>query len=282
MADELTTETTETPATDAAAPPAEAEATPETTEAAEPEQPKQADASKLLAALTRKRAKQKAEGARLAQARVDLERWQATEQAKVSEAEQFRQLVARAKEGDDEALAALGIDYDDLTSRRLKRGTMSEEVGALKKQLEAERAARLEREKAAQEAQERAQAEHAVRAFVTLVQGGQYPETAMYDPQEIVQAGNAIAEQMAAANGGRYPDHAGIAAELERRLAAKHNAIRGKAPAPPPAAPAAKRGPSPTLTNRDSGDKPAKTRVLSEEEKERAYREWAAANLMSG
>jgi len=236
------------------------------------------DPNKLLAALLRKRAKLKAENARLSQARSDFERAQAQAQEQVRAAEQMRQLVERARGGDPEAMQALGFDYNEWTLKRLRAGTPEEKINTLQQQLEAERKARIERERAAEEAQQQAAAQQAVAQFVSLVQGGQYPETALYEPEEIASAGNALADEMAAARGGRYPSLPEIAAELERRIAAKHARVRGGKAAPPPEA--AKRRTSPTLSNRDAAEKSRANRPLSDEETKRLFNDWVAQNLM--
>lgn len=268
------TEAAETTETTAAAPEADGEAVaPESDGEAQAPEP-----SKLLAALLRKRAKLKAENSRLAQARTDFERAQAQAQEQVRAAEQMRQLVERARGGDLEAMQALGFDYNEWTLKRLRAGTPEEKINTLQQQLEAERKARIERERAAEEAQQQAAAQQAVAQFVSLVTGGQYPETALYEPQEIAAAGNALADEMAAARGGRYPTLTEIAGELERRIAAKHARVRGgKAPAPPEPA---RRKPSPTLSNRDAAEKSRTNRPLSDEETKRLFNDWVAQNLM--
>jgi hypothetical protein len=288
MSDETTTttETVETPAPETATPeatgePAEGlETAAEGDAAAEGEgaEKGQPEANKLLAALLRKRSRLRAENARLAQARSDFERQQAEAVAQLRQAEQVRQLAQRAAQGDDEALRALGIDYDQLTIRRLRAGTPEAKLEAMQQQLEAERTARVERERAAQEAAQQAQAQAAMASFVSLMQGGKYPETAIYGASEIASAGNAIADELAEQRGGRYPSFDEIAAELERRVAAKHAAIRGKqAQAQRVEAP---RRASPTLSNRDSAEKTRGVRALSEQERTRLLEEYVAKNLM--
>lgn len=286
MSDDITTTTEAAPVAAEGAESAEATetttATPEGEgEAVAPEgdgEQQAPEPNKLLAALLRKRAKLKAENARLSQARTDFERAQAQAQEQVRQAEQMRQLVERARSGDLDAMQALGFDYNEWTLKRLRAGTPEEKINTLQQQLEAERKARLERERAVEEAQQQAAAQQAVAQFVSLVQGGQYPETALYEPEEIASAGNALADEMAAARGGRYPSLPEIAAELERRIAAKHARVRGGKAAQPPEA--AKRRTSPTLSNRDAAEKSRSNRPLSDEETKRLFNEWVAQNLM--
>jgi hypothetical protein len=288
MSDETTTtETVDTPAPETATPEATGEPTEGLETAAEGDaaaegegaEKGQPEANKLIAALLRKRSRLRAENARLAQARSDFERQQAEAVAQLRQAEQVRQLAQRAAQGDDEALRALGIDYDQLTIRRLRAGTPEAKLEAMQAQLEAERTARVERERAAQEAAQQAQAQAAMASFVSLMQGGKYPETAIYGASEIASAGNAIADELAEARGGRYPSFDEIAAELERRVAAKHAAIRGKQAAAAPRAEAPRRA-SPTLSNRDAAEKTRGVRALSEQERTRLLEEYVAKNLM--
>lgn len=242
-----------------------------------PEASEQQQSNKLLAALLRKRSKLKAENARLAQERADFERTQREATARLSAAERFEQLVARAREADEDALRELGIDYDKITMSRLRRGTPEEKLSNLQQQLEAERKARLAREREMEEAAQRAASERAVGQFVALVQGGKYPETAMYQPHEIAEAGNAIADELAASRGGRYPGFDEIAAELESRLAAKHARIRGQQSAPAPA-----KRTSPTLSSRDSGERSRAPKALTEEERMAAISRWVAESWKVG
>lgn len=282
MAETTAPETVETPA----APPPEAPANDAAPlEAANeneaPEAEKKADPGKLLAALTRKKAKLRAEQAALAQQRDEL-RAQAAQAAEIAKrSEQVQQLLARAREGDLEALEALGVRYDDLTTRILRKNTPDEKIDTLQKQLEAERKAREEHEKRLQERELAAQAEQAVKAFVGMVQGGQYPEASLYPAERIAAWGNQLADDMARARGGAYPSMQEIAGELERILAAEHARIRGtqaKPAAPAEAAAKKPKAPSPTLSNRDSAASAGGKR-LSDEERDRLFAEWVAANM---
>ena len=283
----MSDETTVAAPVEAAAPvpetadaPVEAEAT-ETTEATDAEEAPKAVDSRLVAALARKRARLRSESARLAEERAALERDRAAATEREQLAERLQQLAQRAAQGDDEALRALGIDYDQLTIRRLRAGTPEAKLEAMQQQLEAERAHRLERERAAQEAAVQQQAQAAMQSFVSLVQGGQYPEASIYDAQEIAQAGNQIADEMAASRGGRYPSFPEIAAELERRVAARNAHLRSKLGVPAAPVEPVRRKATPTLSNRDSAEKSTARPHLSEEERLAAIAKWVAQSGLS-
>jgi hypothetical protein len=223
----------------------------------------------------------------LAQAREDFRRQQEALNEQARSIEHHRQLVARANEGDVDAMNELGWDYDRVTQALLKRGTPDEKIGALEKQLQAERKAREEREKKDQEAQMRARVQQAEQEFVSLVTGGEFPESALYEPEEIVAAGHMIANELTERSGGRYPGPKAVAAELERRIAKRHEKIRAAQKAAADAEAAAKgeagkgkgKPGSQTLSNKDGGDvAPKPPRPLTDEEKERAVREWVERN----
>lgn len=275
-----TTETTPAPADDASAP-IEAAAQAETPADVPPEEGEKksaADASKLLAALTRKKARLRAEQAAVAQEREHIRRQAEQAAAQARETEQIRQALARAREGDLDALEQLGVRYDDLTTVALRRGTPEAKIDTLAKQLEAERKAREESEARAREREQSAAAEQAIRAFVGLVQGGEYPESSLYPADRLAAWGNQLADEMAEARGGRYPGMKEIAAELEKRVAAEHARIRGAQQKSAEEAARKARPPSPTLSNRDSADR-ATGRRLSDEERDRLFAEWVSQNM---
>lgn len=281
--------TAEAPIVEAQDTPAEA---PEGKEAP-PVDPVKARAEKVAKDVADKMARRKAkvrEGeAALARARAEFERHQASLNEQAKQLEQHKQLVARANEGDVEAMQALGWDYDRATQAMLKRGTPDEKIGALEKQLEAERKAREERDRREQEAQNQAIRAQAEKAFVSVIQSGEFPESALYAPEELVATGHMIADQLAQQN-GRPPSLHEVAAEIERRLSERHAKIREAAEKrkaadaeAAAAAEAAKKGGkkgSTTLDNRDAGERGAPPQELTEEQKRALFAQFARENLL--
>jgi DNA repair exonuclease SbcCD ATPase subunit len=243
-------------------------------------------AEKVTGKLASRKARLREREVSLAQAREDFRRQQEALNEQARSIEHHRQLVARANEGDVEAMQELGWDYDRVTQALLKRNTPDEKIGALQKQLEAERKAREEREKRDQQAEIQARVRKTEQEFVSLVTGGEFPESALYEPEEIVAAGHIIADELTAKNGGRYPGPKAVAAELEKRIAKRHEKIRAVQKAAETEAAAkldASKGKgkpgSQTLANKDGGDvAPKPPRPLTDEEKERAVREWVERN----
>jgi hypothetical protein len=296
MADENTSTTTETTEAPVEAPDTTAQAQGDAPEGKEAPavDPVKARAEKIAQAVAEKMARRKAkvrEGeANLARARADFDRQQAALAEQAKQLEQHRQLVVRANDGDPEAMKALGFNYDAYTEAMLKRGTPDEKIGALQKELEAERAARKAREQQEAEAQQRAYVQQAEKNFLGVIQGGDFPEASLYAPEELVATGHAVADQLARQN-GQPPTLRQIAEEIERRLNERHTQIRQagekrKAAAEAAAAEAAKKAgkrPSTTIDNRDAGERgqPA-PRELSETEKRELYAQWAREHLLSG
>lgn len=266
-----------TAASDAPPPEAPAEGAPPTEQAASPEGAKQEgekpDAEKTSALLTALKKKQDWLARRerkFETARADFEAQSKALQDRIAQAEKASAILERLRAADHGALDELGVDWQALLDSKLKAGS----VEARLDRYERERADREQAEQAAREQAERetAQRTHAQQVsaaldkFVRFVRSDEnaYGDVAIYEDADIGQAAYGLAEELAAAR-GRPPSLTELAAEMQRRLAVKHERIVTKRrPTAPPTPQAAPSG----LSNRDVSTRAETQRELTEAERE--------------
>ncbi len=148
----------------------------------------------------------------------------------------WERLEAAASEDPESVLEALGIRYEDLTTRRLRAGTPEEAQAALERRLErrieerlkAEREAHEKEMRAAQEAHVAARAEAVHQRFLAITSDTQtYPELSYYEPAALVAAGNELAVELRGSTtleGEAFLRH--VATKLHERVAQQHARVR--------------------------------------------------------
>lgn len=208
-------------------------------------------------------------------ARAELEAQSKALQDRIAQGEKASTILERLRAADPTALDELGVDWQALLDGKLKSGSVEARLDRFERE-------RAEREKAEQEARRRAEQEASQQAHTQQVRGAldkfvkfvradenAYGDVAIYEDADIGQAAYGLAEELAAAR-GRPPSLTELAAEMQRRLAAKHERIvtKRKPPAPPATqAPTAQAAPS-GLSNRDVATRAETQRELTEAERE--------------
>lgn len=212
-------------------------------------------------------------------------------QPKLTQAEKLEQLIARAREGDEDAATELGLDYDAWTRRRLTADPVTDKLTKLEKQLQEREA----KEKADREAAEKTAQERAIRqdcetfAAIAHEKNGDteaFEHLAVYDREELAELAPAVAERLAELM-GRAPTFAEMCQSLNEAFARRHERIiaryearRARSATPPDkagTAPADKKPTPPatpaTLTNALVGESSTPQRPLTREEREARRRE---------
>lgn len=218
-----------------------------------------------------------------------------------AELQKHRDLVARAKDFDEEAIEALGLDYDQWTRRRLTASPEGDRLAKIEKQLaaevEAKRKAEEEAKAKAKEAEERAQAQQVqaeVGVFVGLVREfAEFADLEAYPDEQIARAAAPLAQQLHAEL-GRVPRLGEMAERLRETIVAHEEAVAARVAArKTTSAPAAEKAgataaasatpesPPSTIGNADAalsvtGDRPL-TREERRERSLRAAKPWAEA-----
>lgn len=203
-------------------------------------------------------------------------------------------LLARAREGDEDAASELGLDYDAWTRRRLTADPVTDKLTALEKKLQdREQAEKTAREQAEKTAQERAvQQDCETFAAIAHEKNGDvetFEHLAVYDRAELAELAPAVAEKLAELM-GRAPTFAEMCQSLNEafarrheRIIARHEARRASAtPASKPGtAPADKKPTTPatptTLTNAQAGESSTPRRPMTRDQIEARRLEIEAA-----
>jgi hypothetical protein len=219
-------------------------------------------------------------------------------------AEKYSTIEQLARTDPAALLDALGVDYDDLVTRKLGAKNPNARVEALEKKLADEEAAK---KKAAEDAARQAADENHQKELGAVVQEarreGAYPELEAYDDDEVKAAvqgtvdaifkdrvmslmqkglSQASAIERAQAQGVMYSE---ICAALNDALGEKHNRIEAarakrKAPVVTPTGKGATKPPT-TLTGQDATDTSQGARELSYAERKQLA-EAALGNLLGG
>jgi hypothetical protein len=195
---------------------------------------------------------------------------ESTYKPKLTQAERLEGLLARAKDGDEEALSELGIDYDGWTRRRLTADPVTDKLTALEKKLqERDAKEKADREQAEKTAQDRAvQQDCQTFAAVAHEKNGEveaFEHLAVYDREELAQLAVPVAERLAELM-GRAPTFAEMAQSLNEAFARRHEKIIARYEARRASAPPPSKAGTASVTKADAPAAPATlTNAISQE-----------------
>lgn len=240
----------------------------------ETKQPEVEKASALLTALKKKQDWLARRERKFEAARADFEAQSKTLQDRIAQAEKASAILERLRAADHGALDELGVDWQALIDSKLKAGSVEARLDRYERErADREKAEQAAREQAEREAAQRTHAQQvsaALDKFVKFVRSDEnaYCDVTIYDDADIGQAAYGLAEELAKAK-GRPPSLSELAAEMQRRLAAKHERIvtRRKPPTPPAPQTPTQAAPS-GLSNRDVSTRAETQRELTEAERE--------------